>query len=777
MNRNGIQPTLWLHTRDGQLGIDLSSETGLPEKILLRQENGETSLPLSLHMEISTGGQEVPKHPSGLAYVDTKVISAFRCRGSIFHRLEGMDETYSVTAVAEGWQVTYHYTFRNQHPRLEMSFDIGPIAGNGQHTEPATLRTVRFIAQFSPTSLANWQVEAPGNSIRPGVRADVIEGSISPMNGVAGSAGLVAFHHAQARQVLVLWPFSRTEISELSLQQQSEGVQFMIDTRVAGRLGAGESLHYEAIEIDALDSTWEEVREALPQWYAPLGLSTPNDRAEWIKTASIFEVQIGRSVFCNGYDYAPYPEVKDLLADLERIQALGYTMLQIMPHQPYPSYNVHDYADINTSYGNEEDLRTLVTRCHEKGMRVILDILMHGVIDQEIMAETAQKVRSGPYFARLNEPTTPFIADEDAGAISWCRHILDFEPYWSADSPPRHRLADEHPEWFMRNSAQQIIGIYTKAFDAANPAWQDYFMQAAEDLVKRLDIDGFRFDAPTYNDLPNWSTATEKRASYSPLGCLELFQRLRPRLKALKSDIILFTEPSGAAFRQTMDITYNYEEQWLIHSVLDQRRSERWQQTGVRNGRELVAWFRDRNAALPPGSLIAHHIDSHDTFWWPLPSHKWRREQYGLSATKAMLAVFSLSGGAYMTFVGGEEGLEQAVRQIHRLRQTLPELATGSVLYDVLTCEQETVYTAVRQLGAQCTLLLVHLSSSPCTVECTLDSTPLRLPVGTYQLVDVWKEVTSAEQQQLQFSQDKLTTFSLACEPFQIFLFTLRGLE
>src|SRR3712207_1592256 len=101
-----------------------------------------------------------------------------------------------------------------------------------------------------------------------------------------------------------------------------------------------------------------------------------------------------------------------------------------------------------------------------------------------------------------------FDEARDGYHLAWSRHILDFEPHWHGGSPPRHQLVDEHPEWFMRNSAQEIIGIYTNAFDVANPAWQEYFMRASEDLVRRLDIDGFRFDAPTYNDLPNWSPAT-----------------------------------------------------------------------------------------------------------------------------------------------------------------------------------------------------------------------------------------------------------------------------
>jgi len=147
----------------------------------------------------------------------------------------------------------------------------------------------------------------------------------------------------------------------------------------------------------------------------------------------------------------------------------------------------------------------------------------------------------------------------------------------------------------------------------------------------------------------------------------------------------------------------------------------------VRNGRELAAWFRDRNAVLPTGSLIAHHVDSHDTFWWPLPGHKWRREQYGLAATRALLAIFALSGGAYMTFVGGEEGIEDEVRRVHRLRATLPEVGQGTANYDAVTIDHEAIYAVVRPAEMACTVVLVNMSDQPLETVCRLDTAQLGL--------------------------------------------------
>jgi hypothetical protein len=264
------------------------------------------------------------------------------------------------------------------------------------------------------------------------------------------------------------------------------------------------------------------------------------------------------------------------------------------------------------------------------------------------------------------------------------------------------------------------------------------------------------------------------RASYSPLGSLQLFDRLRTRLKGLKDSILMYTEPSGVLFRQAMDVTYNYDEEWLPDAVLRPSRDEQSKRTAVRNGRDLAAWFRERNAVLPTGSLIAHHIDSHDTFWWPLPGQKWRREQYGIDATRALLAVFALSGGAYMTFVGGEEGIEEDVRRVHRLRKTLPEIGHVTADYDAVTVEHEAIYAVVRQKGADCSVLLVNLSGEGCEAGCSLNLGRLGLSGTSYTVTDAWNKRALNSDRVYAYQAEDLGQMSLEFDAYQPMLLVLR---
>jgi hypothetical protein len=299
----------------------------------------------------------------------------------------------------------------------------------------------------------------------------------------------------------------------------------------------------------------------------------------------------------------------------------------------------------------------------------------------------------------------------EQGDLSWSRHIIDFEQFWRDGSPPVHPLTESEPQWFCRDSSGKIIGVYTKAFDMSNPDWQRYFGAKAAMLVRELHIDGFRFDAPGYNCFPNWSIRTRSRASVQELGALPGFRDLRRMLHRIDPDLMLYTEPNGPLWRRSMDINYNYDETWLPDSLLG--RGGDHPPSRVRHARDLARWFANRDATLPGGSVTAHHLDSHDTFWWPLPGLKWRREQIGLDASCALMTALALAGGPFMMFVGGETGMDDAVRQVNRLRSQRPELARGDHEFGLDGLTSDHLFVVRHRLESERSVLLVNLSGQP----------------------------------------------------------------
>jgi hypothetical protein len=246
-------------------------------------------------------------------------------------------------------------------------------------------------------------------------------------------------------------------------------------------------------------------------------------------------------------------------------------------------------------------------------------------------------------------------------------------------------------------------------------------------------------------------------------------------MKRIKPEAMLYTEPSGTLFRETMDITYNYDEHWLIHSVLRPSFALEKNPLAVCTARELADWFRDKDAMLPPGALTARHIDSHDTFWWPLPGFKWRREQYGLAATKALIAVWSLIGGSYMTFVGGETGVETELRRANRLRHELPEIRIGRADYDAVRTGDDRLFVVARRSDDAVSLVLVNLASESVRATVEVDIAMLGDSAAAGFLIDDhWNDVSLEGPTGFVWSLDEIAHMMLTFDAYQARVLSIR---
>ena len=512
-------------------------------------------------------------------------------------------------------------------------------------------------------------INTPGNLLRRNLPIEKIGSlptGIATLGGLRGSSGIIGASDKES--TLVVWPNQPTEIPDVELSQEDSKLKVKTLVNFAADISPASAAEVLLVTLNLERGDFELVRKHWPAWASRYGLTSPNDPPSWMHGAAIYEVQIGTSYFWKNNAYCRYQEIRDLIADLDRVQNMGFSVIQLMPKQPYPSYNVHDYADVTTSYGNEDELRELVKDCHKRGMRVILDVLLHGVLDNESMDSAIQGIIDGPLYEHLDDEVSQTLSgdltDDDDYWIAWSRHILDFSEYWKGGSPQRTELQETHPEWFATDSAGKVSGVYTKAFDARNPSWQRYFRESMMNLITGYDIDGFRFDAPTYNLFANWAPWARARAFMSPLGCIPLFVDMRHDMREAKPDSLLYTEPSGHLLRRSMDVNYNYDEQWLVSALMKGNHAER----SVRNGRDFMLWIQDRDDFLPVGSQTAHHIDSHDTFWWPQWGKKWRREQYSLEAVRSLAATFLALDGPYMMFTGGEEGIQEELAALLNFR-------------------------------------------------------------------------------------------------------------
>ena len=644
----------------------LDGDTGLLCGIVFTRNSIKREVSITLAVKLIIDGFERRAATGGLEYFETDQLTVSKSTSQPEKILTNDGNEWRIQAEIGKVLVEYRYACNRKGPGISVSVNF---PGN----QKVLVRNFSMnVTVDVPKDV--WKVQIPGNGLRNLVPIQNVTSGVgvSPLGGLRGSSGLI-LATSQSNGCVALWPDNLIEIPLVEFKGDGNN-RFVvnIDSNFGSDLMSVKAVELPLFSADLSVDNWGEFPTIFDGWLRSKSITSPNNPPSWINGSMIYEAQIGFSVFNEKYKYSPYPEVSDLIADLDRIKTMGFNCIQLMPRQPYPSYNIHDYWDIDVSYGPKNLMIELVNLCHSKGIKIILDILLHGVLDKEIIKKAADGVRNGPYAHLISEDTEDSFAadvnDWDNYLIAWSRHILDFEKYWYEGSPAVSKLIEEHPDWFYRDSENNVQGVYTKAFDASNRDWQNYFIEACRFLMIELDIDGFRFDAPSYNDFPNWSDWSRGRAGASALGCLGLFERLRPVMKSIKNDSLLYTEPSGHAFRQSMDLNYNYDEQWLVTAISDSNARTPW---GIANAKDLAGWFQSRDAMLPHGSLTAHHIDSHDTFWWPSWGKKWRREQFTMPQVKLLTLVFSTLPGPFMMFSGGEIGIEELLPEISNVKQVL----------------------------------------------------------------------------------------------------------
>ena len=133
--------------------------------------------------------------------------------------------------------------------------------------------------------------------------------------------------------------------------------------------------------------------------------------------------------------------------------------------------------------------------------------------------------------------------------------------------------------------------------------------------------------------------------------------------------------------------------------------------------------------------MTAHHIDSHDTFWWPSWGSKWRREQFGIEYVRLLTTMFGLLPGPFMMFIGGEEGIEELLPMIANIKKNVIWNEGATHWWLSPYTPQEIFGLTHHQQDAAITLLINFSDRvTKFDAEIPLDSAVVKLQEGSYAL-------------------------------------------
>jgi maltose alpha-D-glucosyltransferase/alpha-amylase len=204
----------------------------------------------------------------------------------------------------------------------------------------------------------------------------------------------------------------------------------------------------------------------------------PDER--WYQTAVFYELSVRG--FYDGNDDG-FGDFKGLIDKLDYLEWLGVDCLWLLPFYQSPlrdgGYDVSDYYSILPEYGDIGDVALFIEEAHNRGMRVIADLVVNHTSDQHPWFQESRQSRDNP-------KADWYVWGDDPNRWSEARIIfLDTEPSnWSWD-PVReqyywHRFFSHQPDLNFDNPEVRAALLDVLRF------WLD------------LGLDGFRLDAVPY---------------------------------------------------------------------------------------------------------------------------------------------------------------------------------------------------------------------------------------------------------------------------------------
>lgn len=152
---------------------------------------------------------------------------------------------------------------------------------------------------------------------------------------------------------------------------------------------------------------------------------------------------------------------------------LGITGIWLMPIHPSPSYHgydVTDYTAVNPEYGTLEDFQAFLDAAHQRGIRVIIDLVLNHTSNEH------------PWFvSALEGPSSPY-----------------YDYYIWSDTDPGIRGPEGQTVWQRAENGKYYYGFFWSGMPDLNyrtPAVTEEMDNVTAFWLEEIGVDGFRLDA------------------------------------------------------------------------------------------------------------------------------------------------------------------------------------------------------------------------------------------------------------------------------------------
>lgn len=201
----------------------------------------------------------------------------------------------------------------------------------------------------------------------------------------------------------------------------------------------------------------------------------------WYKDAVIYELHVRAFFDSNGDGVGDFP---GLTARLDYLRDLGVNTLWVLPFYPSPmrddGYDIADYRNVHSEYGTRKDFSQFIRAAHERGLRVITELVINHTSDQHPWFQAARRAPPGSSkrdFYVWSDTAKKFsdtrIIFRDSEKSNWTWDEVAKSYYW-------HRFFSHQPD--LNHNNPRVVKAVTRIM-------QFWFDQG---------VDGLRLDAIPY---------------------------------------------------------------------------------------------------------------------------------------------------------------------------------------------------------------------------------------------------------------------------------------
>src|SRR6059036_699659 len=195
----------------------------------------------------------------------------------------------------------------------------------------------------------------------------------------------------------------------------------------------------------------------------------PNDTSIdplWYKDAIIYELHVKTFYDSDGNGMGDF---RGLIEKLDYLQDLGLTAIWLLPFYPSPlrddGYDIADFRDVNPSYGSLPDVRAFIREAHERGLKVITELVCNHTSDQHPWFQRARRAPRGSaardFYVWSDDPRRygeTRIIFKDFEASNWTWDPVAKAYYWHRFYHHQPDLNFENPE--VRTALQNTLDFW-----------------------------------------------------------------------------------------------------------------------------------------------------------------------------------------------------------------------------------------------------------------------------------------------------------------------------